>query len=273
MFLSVNNSDTTGITFSEPENNEDILFCELLNGKEPLYVQTPKMMFEVNNQKSMTLLFQCLKDNSDEILNPFYEFLKTIESTLCSKISEYSKTWFSQEISQQTIKNDLYKTSIVLPQSLKDPLGMKISLPYNNQGQEEFEVYNKSQKRLDFSYLTKNPNIECTFLLLAKELVLTSTQAHVEWELVQVLTHKKKKKITGFGIRKDKNEHHPLLVKETTKKKPKEEIINEETETTNEEKPIEDKKQKLSIKEDDDSVKTERTEELEKAVVKVNLVN
>jgi len=271
MFLSVNNSDTTNINFSEPENNEDILFCELLNGKEPLYVQTPKMTFELNNEKSMTLLFQCLKDDTAEVLNPFYKFLKTIESTLCSKISECSKTWFSQEISQQTIEKNLYKTSIVLPQSLKDPLGMKISLPYNNQGQEEFEVYNKSQKKLDLSYLSKNPNIECTFLLLAKELVLTSTQAHVEWELVQVLTHKKKKKLTGFGIRNDKNEHQPILVKEKRKIKP---IVEEKPV---EEKPVEEKpiveEKPVEEKEDEESVKTERTEELEKAVVKVNLVN
>ncbi len=228
MFLSVNNSDTTNIKFSEPENNEDILFCELLNGKEPLYVQTPKMMFELNEDKSMTLLFQCLKDNTIDALNPFYKFLRNLENTLCSKISECSKTWFSQEISQQTIEHNLYKTSIILPQSLKDPLGMKISLPYNNQGQEEFEVYNKSQKRLDLSYLSKNPNIECTFLLLAKELVLTSTQAHVEWELVQVLVHKKKKKLTGFGIRNDKNEHQPILVKEKRKLIVEEKSIVEE---------------------------------------------
>lgn len=243
MFLSTKNNDTTNISFSEPENNEDILFCEILNGSEPLYIQTPKMMFKEEENNKLQILFQNLKDT--ESLNPFYEFFKNVEQTICSKISESSKNWFSQEISQQSIQQNLYKTAITLPEKLNFPLGIKINLPYNNKGEEDFEIYNRSQKRLDFDYLIKNNNTECTFLLLAKELVISSTQAHVEWELVQALVHKKKKKITGFGIRKDKTENVSLIV--NNKKSVDEKSVDEKPVDENlvDEKPVEKTKVQL----------------------------
>lgn len=257
MFLSTTNDNTSDISFSDPENSDDVLYCEILNGSEPLYVQTPKLIFKISDdKKSMNILFKNLKSNSDELVTPFYTLIKNIESSICSKISESSKNWFSQEINKNTIEENLYKSVILLPKILGNPLGMKVKLPYNTKNEEEFEVYNKTQKKLDLSYLEKNNNLECTFLLLAKELIISSTQAQVEWEMVQVLTHKKKKKIKGFGIRHDKNNVENLKPSIKVERK----IRKEEEDKT-----------------DTKSVVSEKTVDIdpieEKSNIKVNLIN
>jgi len=200
--VSIENNDLSELKFSEPENNGELMYCEILNNTSPLYIQTPKLNFTIN-EKTIDILFKNNKPTQE--LQMYYELIKNIEDNICNKISEHSPTWFSQQLNQNTIKQDLFKSSILLPEKLENPLGMKTNIPHDQEGNVDFEIYNKNQNKLDIEYLKKNPNLECTFLITAKELIISSTQAQVDWEIVQILVHKKKNKIKGFGIREDKN--------------------------------------------------------------------
>lgn len=201
MFLSIKNQNLESIQFSEPNKGEDEqLYCDVLNNKEPLYIQTPKMKYNVLSN-SVQLLFD--SDN----LSDFYSLIKNMESKMCEKLQHVSNTWFSQQISKELIEKDLWKSCINIPTKLKDPLSITVKIPYTAEGEEDFEVYNTSKKKLGLSFLKKNENsVEGTFLIVAKEMTINSTRVDIEWELVQVLVHTKKKKLKGFGIREEKNE-------------------------------------------------------------------
>lgn len=200
MFLSVKNQDLDSIELSEPNKGDENLYCDVLNCKEPLYIQTPKMKYSTTKD-SIKLSF----DNNN--LSDFYSFIKKVENKMCEKLQEVSLTWFSQQISKETIEKDLWKSCIDLPSNLNEPLSITIKLPYTIEGEEDFEVYNTSKKKLNLSFLNKNEgSVEGTFLIVAKEMTINSSRVDIEWELVQALVHTKKKKIKGFGIREEKND-------------------------------------------------------------------
>lgn len=235
--ISIKNaSEVDSLCLSDPyvSNTDElnkVLFCEIKNGSDQqLYIQTPKMMFSNPLEDSVELMF---KSSEQESIDMFYDLISNVEKKLCKIISEYSHSWFSQQLTSDEIKSNLFKNSVSLPERLKDPLAMKIKIQKDDEGRTDFEIYDRSQKKLDYEYM-KSRNYECTFLITAKELIISRSQARIEWELVQVLVHKKKKNIKGFGIRKETPKETSNEIsneKETPKEK---EISNEKSETPKE---------------------------------------
>jgi hypothetical protein len=206
--------DLSNLVLKYPENCNDMLYSGIYNNNDPLYIQTPRMTYEISESHA-TLFFNKEKHAK------FFEFLKNIENKVCQLISDNSESWFESKISTRAILEDLFKSSIKVPSKLLDPLQVKVKLSKN----DVFEVYNKKQKKLDVSVLKSEDISECTFLLLAKEVVISSTQANINWEITQAMVHKKKKALKGFGIRQEKV-IQPIKVKnddETVKIK----LINE----------------------------------------------
>lgn len=196
MIVSVKDNSLEKLTLGFPENSENVLYSEIYNGNEPFYVQSPRVHYKINDDKTVSLLFD------DERLSSFFDLILQVEKRVCQLISEKSESWFAEKMDYSSIWKNLFRRIVAVPENLKDPLEMKVKIPKVN-GEYDFEIYNKMQKKLDFSAFEKST--ECTFLLLAKEIVISSTVSEIEWELVQVLIHKKKKKVKGFGIRNEED--------------------------------------------------------------------
>ena len=152
--LTVKSCALDNVSLSFPENNNGILYSELSNNKEPLYIQTPKMTYQLG--KNFIKLLFVNKNGNNQNLVPFFDIIKKIEKKTCDLISSSSESWFSDKIDSDVISNDLFKSCISLPDSLLDTLGMKVNIPNSNEtGEPDVEIYNKLQKKLDFSTLEK----------------------------------------------------------------------------------------------------------------------
>jgi hypothetical protein len=186
------------LTLTNPFSSGGVMYCGISNDSDPLYLQTPRLLFDSSGE-DLRIFFDNEKKTED--VNVFYGMVRDIEDSLCENLSLHSGDWFSGDIPLGVIKDNLFKTSIKLPSRISESLSLLSRVPVLPGGGKDVEVFDASRTPREYSELGSVK--EATFLLHAKELVITSTQASISWELVQVLVHKKKKKVKGFGIRTD----------------------------------------------------------------------
>lgn len=198
LILTTKDSQIENIDLCNPECSNGVLFCDVSKNGDPLYIQTPKLFFS-ETSNGLRLMFD--NEKKSESIDTFYGMVRDIEDSICDKLSERSEEWFPNKISSETIKNSLFRSSIKLPNRINDPLSFVIEIPRLGDNTMDVEFFDSSQNKKSYSDLFNSQVKECTFLLTIKELNITSTQASIVWELVQVLIHKKKKKVKGFGIR------------------------------------------------------------------------
>lgn len=204
LILTTKSFDLDRLTLSNPEKYNDVMYCEISNDNSQLYIQTPKLFFKESSD-GIRLFFKNEK-NTDSV-DTFYGMVRDIEESICNKLSEKSSDWFSTEINLDDIRDSLFNTAIKLPTRISDPLSMIVDVPVLPNGEKDVEIFDSSKNNRCYSELFSQYVTESTFLLQAKDLKITSNQATISWEVVQVLIHKKKKKIKGFGIRMEDEEH------------------------------------------------------------------
>lgn len=196
--LSVTNRSLEGIVLCAPESGRDGFFCEIKSAQgDILCIQTPKFFFK-KNEDSIDIIFNNLKGG--EHPNEFYKIVRSFENYICDELSKNSLKWFSKNLTTEVVRGCLFKSCISLPDNLGETFKMRVSV-----NKEDTEIYNTNKQQVSIEEL--EGVAECTFLISAKEVYITPTQAQVMWELVQVLIHKKKSLPRGFGIKHE--EHTP----------------------------------------------------------------
>lgn len=198
LILTTKDSQIENIDLCNPECSNGVLFCDVTQNNDPLHIQTPKLFFS-ETSSGIRLMFDNEKKTNS--IDTFYGMIRDIEDTVCDKLAERSEEWFPNKISSETIKNSLFRSSIKLPNRINDPLSFVIEIPRLGDNTMDVEFFDSNQTKRNYDDLFSPQVKECTFLLTVKELNITSTQASIVWELVQVLIHKKKKKVKGFGIK------------------------------------------------------------------------
>lgn len=209
LILTVKSFDLEELTLRNPETSDGVMFCDPVMGNDPLYVQTPRMTFE-ETPSGIRLLFDNPNRNNSTDINTFYGMVRDIETRVCEVLAAKSGDWFSSEtresrIPLDTIKNSLFRNCIQLPMRIGEPLSMIVGVPLLPNGDRDIEVFDTSRREKSYEDLLASR--ECTFLLTVRELSISSTQANLVWEVVQVLTHTAKKKVKGFGIRTETPEY------------------------------------------------------------------
>ena len=196
--ITVNNNTLDAVKLVNPESSKGVLFCDVVNGSSGLFIQTPKLHYELND--GFTFMFSNEK-KSDSVAE-FYNLIKGVEDKICHLLADVSGEWFSDVIDFKTIKDKLFKSILTLPKNYGDDISFDASIPYDKDV-ADVEVFDTSKNQLDFEIFSGDPPKEVTALLSVRELVIKSNQATLKWEVVQVLVHKKKKthNIKGFGIR------------------------------------------------------------------------
>jgi hypothetical protein len=185
------------VSLLDPEVGDKVYYCNILNNGSPFYIQTPKLNFEFK-KNTVKVMFSNDKKTMD--ISQFYKTVHEIENQICQKLSE--SNWFSEQIDIETIKNDLFQSSIKIPDDISSNLWMNIDLPIDSYTKKyDFEIFNKDKTQISVEELSDIT--ECTFILFIKELQITPTNAKIKWELNQALAHRKSKKIKGFGIREE----------------------------------------------------------------------
>lgn len=177
------------VTLKAGDNCGDGIFFDISDGD--LYIQTPRLNFEHDDR--LKIFFG--NEKNTESVNDFYMVLRKIEERVCMLLSENSDKWFASKLSLDVIMNDLFKSCIRLPDRIGDPLY------FVSPTVDDFEIYDTSREQKSLEDM-KNVR-ECTFLLRAKDLYVNSNQANINWEVVQVLIHRKKAILKGFGIREE----------------------------------------------------------------------
>lgn len=203
LILTTKDFSLENITLTNPESSSGMMTCDINNGDDGVYVQTPKVFFS-ETTNGVKLFFN--NEKKTDSLDVLYGIIKDIEDIVCEKLSGNSSSWFSSEIPLEVIRNNLFKSSIRLPNRISEPLSFIVDVPTLQDGSRDIEVFDSARNSIGYSGLFDSNVKESTFLLHARELKITSNQASISWEIVQVLIHKKKKKIKGFGIRMEEQE-------------------------------------------------------------------
>lgn len=238
--ITINSYSLEHMSLSNPEKVDNGLYCEVKYENEQMYIQTPKLKYSIDDQSSFKLHFENSK--GIEGADKFYKMVREIENKVCDVIANNSSKWFSKELSFKTIKNDLFKTNVCMPEELCDKIKYLVNIPLNDDNTWDIEIYNKKKELLPTSeLLAGSSSLECYFLLLVKGVHITSSQAVVDWELVQALIHKPRivKKVKGFGIRQEVDEdtspeqllplEHGILELNTSKEETSPKVPEEET--------------------------------------------
>ena len=253
--LTTLNTSLDNITLSGPENYNNVMYVKIHNKSDNFYIQTPKMYVQdIDKSKDyIELKFDNYRKN--ESLDSFYRLFREVENKVCELVSLNASEWFSKDIDSNVIRENLFKSSIVFPNDLKDSLGLKLYIP-KNKDNINFEVYNSKKNKIE--NVENIPEYsEYITLFVANELVISRSTAYIIWEVSQMQVFPKREKITGFNFREDKKEKINKILLTIP---PKEEY--EETQSV---KPEEPEKQKPEIKEESNeetqSVKPEIKEE------------
>ena len=184
-----------------PDFSENVMYINIFNENRPLYVQTPKMFVSISeDKKTIDLIFKNSK-NADKIKD-FYKIIRSLEKRVCKIISENSKEWFPKKVSYKSIYNNFFNSSINLPDEIGDIFSMSVNIPYENE-KVNFEIYNRKNEQVKGLENLKN-NVDVVTILLANELIITSSNAYIVWEIAQIKIHENKKKVSGYRIKTDK---------------------------------------------------------------------
>lgn len=210
--ITIKNADVSSIKLVNPESSKGNLFCEISNKSHGCFVQTPKLHYKKISDESLELKFSNEK-NTDSI-SSFYNLIQDIETKICTLLFENSEEWFSDSIPYETIRNNLFKSVLRLPERFEDSINFSVNIPKNIDGSLDIEIFDTNENKHSFDEVFNTSDVkEITTLLHVKELIINSNQAYIVWEVVQILIHKKKKKIKGFGIRKETIEETPEKLK------------------------------------------------------------
>lgn len=202
----------------------------------PIVVQSSRVFWDKANK--------LILDNAHgrKGIETFYDKVKNVENQVCEQICQNSENWFGTELEFDTVTHSLFATSLNVPSRFNEPFSMHVNVS------KDVSLYDakKRPRTLD------DINGEVTVLLHAKRVVLNSMSAHIDWELVQVLIHKKKSIINLSDLRiqeESENEYRSEPIELFKKPKKKVEVVEpveelpevvEKTETVEPEETVEE---------------------------------
>jgi hypothetical protein len=154
------------------------------NGKShEFYVQTPRLPFKRDEPNKINLFFDTTTAKRS---NCFYTFVRQIEDTICEQLSEFSKEYFTEYIDAKSIKENLLRSVVSLPDSLDAQIYMSLNMaPY-------CEIYDSKgalMKQPPVSSATSPfppPGMLGKCILHVKDIIISSIQAVVTWEVAQI---------------------------------------------------------------------------------------
>jgi hypothetical protein len=196
--LTIKDTSLEKIKLSNPDYSKNTMYVEIFNDGNPLYVQTPKMLTSCLSSESEFISF--MFDPSSENVRKYYKLFKCIEDKICELISENSLDWFPECLDTENIKNNLFKTSLKVPDTLEHFIKMNATLP-KIKNEFDFEIYNQRKTKVDKVCI--KPDTPTIALLTASELIITSSCSYVIWEVAQLQIYQQQDKITAFSIRKE----------------------------------------------------------------------
>lgn len=189
-----------GLDIGVPQEiKENLLHMNVLNSDKALFIQTPRLNYEVKND-NILIKFQ---GKTQTKVDQFYLFIRSLETFISRLVSDHLL-----KLSTDIITSDLFKTSINLPDQLHKPL--YLSAP------KTFRAYNRKGEPIKLEDIVEaSKDHFCTFILVCEHVAVTPTSAKIKWTIDQVLLHPKKtkKKSKEFGIQSDKSEevNTPIL--------------------------------------------------------------
>lgn len=190
--LTCKEASLENVNINIQQTIKDRIYVEILNDKDPLYIQTPKMFCSDLKMSTIDLYFKNSR-KEDQKLNQFYTLFRNIENKICELVSKKSSKLFSKELSPREIKNNYFISSIKFPESLDDVFSVSSFITDPN-----FEVYNQKKEKIDRSSVKKNT--DTISILMASDLIVTPTNVKIVWDIVQMKNFRIKEKIIGCGI-------------------------------------------------------------------------
>jgi len=222
--LTVKEPSLENIQLKKPQINDGCMYVDIKNGKNShLYVQTPKMYCSKLEPDSKTMCIYFKNNKNNTKLPEFYELFRNIEEKICELIADKSSSWFNS-ISKDKLMEKFYNSAIKLPSHLEEPLFLKVNIPHSEDGYS-FEMYNQRRDKVDTKTIKNDTDV--ITVLIANELVITSSSAHIYWEVAQMKVYQIKEKIIGCNIIEEddddleKNVEKIKLNEEPTKEKKK----------------------------------------------------
>lgn len=215
-------------------NGSGIYASEIMDENNgPIAVQSSRVFWDKSN------VVQLDNAHNRKGIEAFYDKIKDVESRVCEQISKNSETWFGTSLEFETVRDSLFNTALKVPTRFNEPFSMYVD--FNS---ENISLYDAKKRPRTVEDVVG----EVTVLLHAKRVVLSSMSAHIDWEILQVLIHKKKSviKLSELTIQEEPEEHVPveLFPKKKSKKVSKpvvEKVVEEPVVEKVIEKPVEDK--------------------------------
>ena len=191
--------EVSDITFSDPLQEENVYYSIPQYNKEPLLIQTPKMVIrdKLENHNNEIILYTTITNNT------FYDFLHEIEDRVITNIASSSISWFGKEINTATLRHNMFRSSILPPVKLEESPLLKTNISCMDDI-TNCEIYDHKKQILPPMMLSNEKKI--TSILKCKYIFFTKTQCEICWEIQQILVHKQKKKKISYSIRKHQNE-------------------------------------------------------------------
>jgi len=168
------------------------------NFKAPVVIQSSRVFWDKTN------VVQLDNAHNRKGIEAFYDKVKDVESRVCEQISKNSETWFGTELEFGVVQNSLFNTALKVPSRFNEPFSM-----YVETNSKELSIYDAKKRPRTIEDI--GDGCETTVLLHAKRVVLSSMSAHIDWEILQVLIHKKKTviKLAELSIQEEPEEHVP----------------------------------------------------------------
>jgi hypothetical protein len=215
------------------EVSEELYSSEIMDENNgPIAVQSSRVFWDKKTN------IQLNNSHNDKGVESFYDKIKDVESRICEQISKNSESWFGTELDYKTVLNSLFNTALKVPSRYNEPFSM-----YVDNSNPEIVIYDAKKR----PRTKEDIDGEVTVLLHAKRIIISSMSAYIEWEILQVLIHKKKStiKLSELSIREEPEEHVPvgLFKKSKTKKESSKNVVENpnKIEVENENKNIIDK--------------------------------
>jgi len=165
-----------------------------------LYIQTPKLKVKRSYADGDDdVIFEI---NNNDISEEFYDFISYIDEYNINKMTERSEEWFGQSIPRDAIANEMYKQSWLPPVKRKDQ--PRIKFTFDRIGADiNINIRSKS-KNLTVNDIQNNR--EFIAIIKCNGIILESTEAKTEWQVIELYHKPKKVNLTKFSIRQEDNE-------------------------------------------------------------------